>query len=369
MVVVWAGYQLFFKPKEASGEAVKIGGIFALSGVGVAIGEEENKGAQVAVDEINKSGGVLGRPIKFVAEDVSIDKLKVAGSAVQKLIDVDKVVAIVGSQWDEPALAIIPIIDRAKLLTVGADNTDGVEAEIASDYFFSVWYDNKVGVRELLRYIQKKGWKNLAIIRPLNAGFWKYVSDEFVKSAPDFGVKIVEDIDLGNPLLTDFRTPIAKVKAKNPDGLFIVMADPSECVFMKQAKELGFTRPIMATESSGNYASLDTCADILENLYFSTPVRIAKYDDFAAKFKEKFGREPQFPTAVTAYDAMMIVAEGLKRSKLEGGEALKDAIKGISDYPGASLESISFNEKGFMITPEDAFEMQTVRGGKFVRAE
>lgn len=366
VVVVAVSYSMLKGPgAPVSTEPIKIGGIFALTGVGAAIGEEEFKGAQLAVEEINKQGGILGKSVEFTAEDVSIDKLKVAGSAAQKLINVDKVVAIVGPQWDEPAMAIIPIIDKAKMPTVGADNTDGVEAEIQSDYFFAVWYDNRVGVRELLRFARSKGWTRIAVIRPLNAGFWKFVSDEMVKSAPQHGITIVEDMDLGNPLLTDFRTPITKMKAKNPQAVFMVMADPSECVFMRQAEELGLERPILATESAGNYASLNQCPASLEKLYFSTPRRTAGYDNFEKKFEAKYGRPSQFPTAVTAYDAVMVLAQALKNANLAGGDRLWQELT-RTNYRGASLPVVAFNKQGFMLTPEDAFEMQTVRGGKFV---
>jgi len=369
VILVVAGIYWFIASRQPVAEQpVKIGGIFALSGVGASIGEEEAKGARLAVDEINEKEGIQKRKIEFIIEDVSIDKLKTAGSAVRKLVDIDKVVAIVGPQWDEPAMAIIPIIDQAKVPTIGADNTDGVEAEIASDYFFSVWYDNRVGVRELLRFAQKKGWKKAAVIRPLNAGFWKFVSDEFVKSAPNFGISIIEDIDLGNPLLTDFRTPITKVKAKSPDALFVVMADPSECIFMKQAKELGFNKPILATESAGNNASLNTCPNFLENLIFSTPRQTAKYNEFEKKFQAKYDRKPLFPTAVTAYDAVMILAEALKKTDLDGGVKLQQELVKTS-YAGASLDTIIFNEKGFMVTPEEVFETRTVRSGQFVKTE
>ncbi len=87
-------------PTDVSGTPIKVGGIAALTGVGVANGEEVRKGAELAVKEINASGGVLGRPIEYIVEDVSIDKLDVAGTVTQKLISIDKVSVIVGPQWD-----------------------------------------------------------------------------------------------------------------------------------------------------------------------------------------------------------------------------------------------------------------------------
>ncbi len=96
--------------KPENGEVIKIGSMSALTGVGSAIGIEENKGAILAVEEINRAGGINGRQIKLVSEDVSLDKIKNAVSSVTKLITVDGVVGLIGPQWDEPAQPILPVL-------------------------------------------------------------------------------------------------------------------------------------------------------------------------------------------------------------------------------------------------------------------
>lgn len=366
VIIVWGGYYLFAGKTTTSGEPIKIGSIAALTGVGSAIGEEEMKGVKLAIEEINQKGGVRGKKLELVAEDLSIDKLKVAGTITSKLININRVVAIVGPQWDEPAAAIVPIIEEAKVPTIGPDTTDDIESQKPAQYLFSTWFDNRVGIEELLKFAQEKNWKKIAIIRPFNGGFWQFTRDIFVNRAPAFNVTITNDENLGNPLLTDFRTFILKIKANKPDAVFMVVSDYNECVFMKQTKELGLNVPVLSTEAAGNNASLGQCPDLLENLYFSTPIHTQNYEKFAIAFKEMFGKEPQFPTAVTAYDALGIIAKALLETNGEGGEKLRNAIAATKDYEGASLPVINFNEKGFMITPADAFEMQTVRNGKFV---
>lgn len=350
-------------------EVVKIGFISAQTGIGASIGQEELKGAELAVEGVNKNGGVLSKIVTLIIEDVSLDKLKNAGSATLKLINVDKVVAIVGPQWDEPVSAILPIINKAHMPTISQNVTRDVKSAQTSDYFFSVFPDHQVSINTLLKLAQQKGWKKIAIIRPLNAGFWEFTRNLFIASAPKYGIAIIGDENVGNPLTTDFRTVIIKIKAKNPDAVFVVLADPGECVFLKQAKELGLHQPILSTESAGNAASLGQCPDLLENLYFSTPTHGAAYAPFAERFKEKFGNEPQFPSAVMAYDAVRIVLHAFEKTGGKSGKALRDAIAGIRDYAGNSLSNITFNEQGFVITPENAFEIQTIRKGVFIKQQ
>lgn len=352
--------------EEISNEPIKIGSISALTGAGSSIGESERKGAQLAIDEINENGGVLGRKLELISEDVSIDKIKNAASVTQKLINIDKVIAIVGPQWDEPAESILPLIEAAKIPVVGQNNSDQLEKNINYNYFFSTWYDNRVGIRELLRYAQKNSYDTITIIRLIDASFWKFTADTLIQEAPNYGIRINDDINLGNPLTLDFRTVLAQIKQKNPKAVFVVTSDYNQCVFLKQASEMALKAVSFGTESSGDSVSLKNCPQLLENRIFSTPVKTESQLEFEARFEKKYGEKPEYPSIVTAYDAVRVIADGLRRSKLEGGEALRDAIA-ETNMPGASVPTIKFNEKGFLQTPEDAFEMKTVRDGAFVQ--
>ncbi len=368
-LVAWGAYGLVGKKPadQAASEPVKVGFISAQTGVGVAVGAEELKGARLAVIEANAAGGINGRPIELVAEDLSLDKLKNATAVTSKLINIDKVIAIVGPQWDEPAAAIIPAIDAAKIPTISQNSTSDVETALSSDYFFSAWPDNRVGIESLLEFAEERNLKNVAIIRLLDGGFWQFTRNLFVEGAPKHGITVVSDENVGNPLATDFRTVIAKTKVKKPDAVFIVFSEVSECAFLKQAKELGLDVPVLSTESAGNNASLAQCPSLLGNLHFSAPRQTAAYGTFAAAFKGEFDTLPEFPSAATAYDAVRVVIQAIKDADMQGGAVLRDAIANIKDYPGTFIPQISFSKEGFVITPSDTYAMQTVRDGKFTQ--
>ncbi|PIR04572.1 MAG: hypothetical protein COV59_00400 [Candidatus Magasanikbacteria bacterium CG11_big_fil_rev_8_21_14_0_20_39_34] len=347
-------------------DPIVVGGVFALTGVGAAIGEQEYKGAQLAVDEVNAAGGIDGRRVTFMVEDVSIDKMSMGTQAIQKLLQVDKVVGIVGPTWDEPAQQMLPIIENAQVPILMPDQTNDLEREQNFSFAFSTWYDNRVGIRELLRYAQKENIKRVAIIRPVGGGFWEFTRNVFLQYAPEFGVEVIEDIDLGNPLETDFRTPLTKIKAKQPDAIFIVVSDYNECTFMKQAKELGINIPILSTESAGNEISRQGCANILENMYFSTPKHTSRYQEFEKRFQEHFHASPLFPSVTTSYDAMKILLDGIHETGSTDGNVLRIWLENVKDYKGVSFENIQFDKQGFVSTDEDVFEMKTLRNGIFV---
>ncbi len=368
VLIAWLGY--FYKKQATqmgNTEPIKIGSIFALTGLGASQGEQELKGVQLAVKEINEAGGISGRQIELISEDVSLDKLNVAGSVAHKLVDIDKVMAIVGTTWDEPAQAILPIIEAAKVPMVGQNQTRALKKDNPFNYFFSTWYDNEVGVRELLSYAQKMRLKKVVIVRPIGAGFYQYVSDKISSNAKEFGVEIIEDINLNNPTVNDFRTDLAKIKIKKPDAVIIVLNGFTGCPFLKQAGEIIGNVPVLSTEGSGDYYALSQCSKSMENLYFSYPKETSGYALFVERYDKAFGASPSTPSVMTAYDALKIIAKSLESTNGEGGEKLQKVLAQTKSYKGVSLNDISFDELGFVATPLDAFEMRTVKDGKFVK--
>ncbi len=347
----------------AGKEPIKIGGISALTGVGVPTGEEERNGALLAVKEINENGGIDGHPIEFISEDVSIDKLGNGASVAQKLIAIDKVVAIVGPQWDEPGQVVAPIAEEKQVPVISPDATPGIESENNFDYFFSTWFDNEVGIRELLRFSEKNGWKRIAIIQAMPAGFWKYTHDLFLKNAPNYDVEIVEDFIRNEALSSvDFRTNILRVRESKPDAAFVVLGDFNICPFLRQAGELQMKAPLLLTEAASSHAVLEDCPGLMENGYIAMPKPSEKYVEL---YKEEYGRSPEYPSSITAYDAVYILKEALEKTNLVGGQKLRDAIANTKYEKGLSTPLIKFNDKGFHVTPEDAFEIWTVRDGMF----
>ena len=230
-----------------------------------------------------------------------------------------------------------------------------------------------MGIRELLRFAKSKNWTKIAIIEPANFSFWFYTANLFEKNAPEFGIEIVSR-EMGTGFnVVDYRTMITKSKSRKPDAFFGSYAD-LECVFLKQTQELGVALPLLSTESAGTPKALEDCSDLLEGrLYFATPSQGNGYADFATAYEKRFSQKPLSPSAVTAYNAVRVLAQVIgdliETEKDVTRENIKIGLDNVKFEQGISIPVIEFNEKGFVITPDDAFEMQTVREGKFVKAE
>jgi branched-chain amino acid transport system substrate-binding protein len=347
-------------------ETVKIGQISALSGFGADVGQEERNGALLAVEYINSNGGVNGRKIEMISEDVSIDKLKVTSSAIQKLVNVDKVLAIVGPQWDDAASIAVPLSKELKIPIVSPNSSPQVEEKIGSDYFFGTFYSDEVGIKTILKFAKERGYKRIAIVQPANFGFWKYTADLMKNNAGMYGVEIVSE-EYGNDLAnTDYKTLIAKTKQKNPDAVFGAYAE-LECLFIQQAKNQGLNAPLLSTESAGTPKALKDCPSTIEgSLYYSTPRQDPKYKEFENSYTTRFGSKPLSPSAVTSYDAMLVVVEAMKNSKTLDRDSIKDEITKIRFTKGSSMPEVVFDKKGFVVTKDDAFIIKEVKGGEFM---
>lgn len=374
-LVIW-GISSFSKKTPvtpASGEVIKIGQMSGLTGIGSDIGVEERNGALLAVEEINARGGIAGRAIDLVSEDSPPFDLKQGVSVSRKLISVNNVLAIVGPQWDGQSEVVASVSGQEKVPVISPNASADIETKIDSPYFFTTWPKNEVGIRELLKFAKERGWKKVAIVQPANFSFWAYTASLLEKNAPEFGIEIVAK-EMGTDFsVVDYRTLIAKAKLKNPDAFFGTYADV-ECVFMKQSRDLGLAIPLLSTESAGTPKALADCPDLLKDrLYFSTLAQGNGYDKFAEAYEKRFDQKPLSPSAVTAYNAILVLSDVIENLIKSGKEVTRENIKvgldSIKFENGVSMPVIEFDEKGFVITSPEAFEMQTVRDGQFVKLE
>lgn len=362
-----------------SQETVKIGQISALSGFGSDVGQEERNGALLAVEYVNSNDGINGKKIEMISEDVSIDKLKVTSSAIQKLVNIDKVLAIVGPQWDDAASIAVPLSKDLKIPIISPNSSPQVEEKVVSDYFFGTFYSDEIGIKTILKFAKEKGYKRIAIVQPANFGFWKYTSDLMKNNAESYGAEIVSE-EYGNDLAnTDYKTLIAKAKQSNPDAVFGSYAE-LECPFVQQAKNQDLNVPLLSTESAGTVKVLKDCPSTVEgSLYYSTPRQDSKYDEFEKAYVARFGSKPLSSSAVTSYDAILVVAEAMKNSKdINSANAedltlvrnsIRDEVAKIRFVKGSSMSEIIFDQKGFVVTKVDAFMIKGVKGGEFGKIE
>jgi len=311
-------------------ENIKVGVLLPLTGSQAKFGEIEKRSFEIALEEINSKGGVNGRQIELLFED-DTGKPDVGRSGVEKLISRDKVSVITGGYSSSVTAAAAPVAQQFKVPFVICTGSADDITEKGYDYIFRInppasEYPN--AVKSFLQGVAKDV-KTVALLYE-NSSFGQSSSKSFEKDAAELGLKIVvkEGYQAG---AIDFKPILTKVKAANPDLIYMVSYVMDASLLMRQSKELrinpklfvgggaGFTLPEFA-KSAG---------DASEGVYSATlwietlPFPGAK--EYYNNYKKKYGDDTEYHGA-EAYSVIYVVADALKRAKSITPKDVRDAL-------------------------------------------
>lgn len=335
-------------------DKIRIGGMFHLSGAGAFWGMGEYNGATLAIEEINKNGGINGREIALIVEDVETDFPKTV-NAIQKLANVDDVNIIVGPTWFGQVAS--PLAKELKILII---TPSGGTVPQPNEYFFDVWPTERQEILVEMDYMESKGIKRMALIYSLNE--WSQsMRDHFVEEARTRGIVILKEFSTA-PDEDDFRSIVSSMKEMETDAVYAPFAFyPSQGAFSKQAKELGLNIPIYSSSGTENPILLESFPEIEGTLY-PYPEKGLGEDEFGERYTERFGVQPS-PPAAYAYDSVYLIAEAIETGA-ETPEEIASYLKNMENFDGVS-NTIKFDENG-RVQNKPHF-MKIVRNGKFVK--
>ena len=345
-------------------DTVKIGLLAPLTGFAAADGLSVLNSVQLAVERVNKDGGVLGRQVELVYYDDRADG-KEAVALSRKLIQQDRVAGVVGGSYSTPSRAVAPIFEDEEIPFVAA---------------YAVHPDiTKAG-----KYCFRNGF--LGMVEGKSAG---YVSVELLKakkialltSDNDFGRTLAEGFKayLGNqgkaaqivfeqtyPFKEkDFKPYLSKVKEANPDILFASGYYFQTGPIVQQARELGLNVQILGEEGADSPKFLEIAGAsaegfvIVTNLDRDDPRPVVQ--EFLKTFEQRYQIQPDMVGA-SAYDAFMILCEGIRRAGATDGPAIQQAIAATKDYNGLTGVLKGFTDIGEVVKE---VQVQIVKDGRF----
>jgi branched-chain amino acid transport system substrate-binding protein len=330
------------KKTEEKPEVYKIGCILSLSGAGSPIGIPEKNALELLAEEINASGGIDGVKIELIIEDDQTDPAK-ATQAARKLIEQDKVVALIGSSVSPCSLAIKEIVNQAgiPLMCLSAAN-----AITEKDYrwIFRTAPKDAVAVETILTYIRDEGkHKKIAILHDSNP-FGQSGADEIKARADEFGIEIVaiEKYETNAP---DLTAQLTKIKQANPDAIIVWGTNPGPAIAAKTMKQLGMNIQYYGSHGIANKKFIELAGDAANGVIFPAGKMLVANQlddadpakklmlDFAAKYEAKYKEKPNTFTA-HAYDGLKILVEAIKKAGTTEPEKLRSAIENTKDYLG-----------------------------------
>lgn len=335
---------------------IKIGAVLPLTGEGTPDqGQASQKAILLAAEKINAQGGINGKQIKVIVEDSQCDPQK-GVSAMQKLIQVDGVSAVIGDICDAVTAAIIPIANQSKVVLITPGSTSP-KISGASNYVFRFWFsENELG-NLTAHTTYNLGYRKLAIYYINNE--WGYAQrDAVTNTFESLGGQIVAS-DAVNPGETDFRTTILSTESKNPDAYYIGVFPDSLVVLIKQMKEQGINKQIFSHGGLvGSTQVLGLGGPLLDGII--APFVANSSVDFQNQFFARYNEQPGI-TADSAYDAMSVLALVMQKYGTDP-TSIAQGLHNVQNYQGVS-GIISVDSNGDTHRP---LMVMQIKNGTFV---
>ncbi|HIQ49034.1 MAG TPA: hypothetical protein EYH58_05325 [Aquifex aeolicus] len=344
------------KEGQSKGEKVyKVGALLPLTGNIGEYGERVRKGIELAKEEIK------GLKLKIFYEDTQgVPRLGING--VKKLVEVDGVKYVIGAVSSSVTLAVEPITTKKKVLLFSPASSSPKLSEI-SPYFVRNWPSDDLEARAMALFAYKNlGVRNVVIFFVEN-DYGLGLKDTFKETLESLGGKVlgVERYPLNN---VDFRTFISKYKDdfEKIDAFYVGGYHREMASFVKQLRELGYRGIVLTATNFSVPEAIKLAGKHAEGVYVSTPYidfSKGKAKEFYEKFMKKYGYEPsQFEA--NGYDALMLIAEGIKKYGYENTLKVSEYIRSLKNYEGAG-GIMSFTEEGNVIKP---IAIKVVKNGK-----
>ena len=317
-------------------DTIKIGVSQPLTGPIAAAGNYVVQGAQVAEDQINASGGVLGKKIQLIIEDNKSNPTE-AVATVEKLIVKDKVPVLMGAWSSTFTLAVMPKLEEYKVPMVVETSSSGKITTSGNPYIFRISPTSEMEAKAFAPKVPSFGIKKADFLS-VNNDWGRGAADEFAKMLKEKGIAmgVTEYMD---PKATDLSAQLAKIKASGGDTLFMTTSVEQITLALKQAKDQQLSHKIITTGGSASpdqlIAQAGPAANGSYHLVFFAPwfPESAAYPDIARKFAAdwvKKGFNPAgLPEGFRGYDGILTVVEGIKAAGKAESEAIRKALWGV----------------------------------------
>lgn len=336
---VIAVFAVLFLTACGSEDTIKIGFMGPLTGSVASYGQNGLSGITLAVNEINANGGINGKKIQLIAEDDQCSSKSV--TAIQKLINVDKIDFFLGASCSAAISPIVPILEENKIPTVLVlSSAPGLaDGEFIFRTYPSDKFQGKAGSDFILNQLGKKKVAIIYLKDAWGEGITKVFKEEFTKAG---GEILYESGVLAEE--TDLKTELTKVKETDAEVLFFPVHPVNAVPAFKQMKELNFNLPIVGGDS---FAADEVIkSGYADNVMYSEP-KFTTPEEFKAKIKA----QPGFSNldvnfiAASVYDEARVLAQAIELAKTTDKMAVKEALKKVS-LKGVSTPLIEFDEIG-----------------------
>jgi branched-chain amino acid transport system substrate-binding protein len=358
----------------AAAETIKIGAVLAVTGPAAFLGAPEAKTLEMLAAQANAAGGIKGLKVELLIKDSAGDAEK-ALSLAKQLVEEEKVFAVIGPSTSGESMKIKQYLDENATLLLSCAAAESITTPIMK-WVFKTPQNDANAARWIFTDMKKKGIKKIGILAS-NSGFGKAGQGQLEKLAPEFGVEvaIAETYDKA---AVDLDAEVTKLKSKDVQAVVNWSIEPAQSKVPVSMRKMGWMVPLYQSHGFGNIKYAEAAGPAAEGILFpagrllvadvlpdanAQKALLLKYKkDYEAATKEApstFGGH--------AYDAFTLLAKAIEIAGPDKEKA-RAALEGLKGFVGTAgifnFSATDHNGLGM-----DAFELLTVKGGKFVLAQ
>jgi branched-chain amino acid transport system substrate-binding protein len=330
--------------RAQSKEPIPIGVLSPLTGAGGSYGADMQRAVTAVVERINKAGGIHGRPIQLFHEDDQTNA-EAGVRAARKLIDVNKVVAIVSTWASAVTLAVKPLCVESKVFVIGVSGADTVTQGDHKGYIARTQPNTQLQGRMYAKFAAtKKEWKRVAYLA-LQTPYAQSFGDAFIGVLKAAGATITDNL-VYEDKKPSYRSEVTRILATNPDLIMLEGYTPDSVVMAKEIYKAGYKGAILAPSFAVNAKFIEGVGpEVAEGIWNMD--RAPLFDSPAYKeFSAAVPRQDQSPYAPQAWDQMSIVALALAAGKGEvSGTVIKDNLRTVANPPGTAVYAFADGAK------------------------
>ena len=353
-------------------KTIKIGAIFSVTGPASFLGAPEAKTAKMFIDKVNAEGGVLGRKLELVLKDSGGSPEK-AVSFAKQLIEEEKVLAIIGPSTSGETMQIKALCEQNRVILMSCAAAEVIVNPVAK-YVFKTPQKDSQAVQWIYRTMKERGIKKIALLSS-NDGFGNAGKKQLEDLAKAEGIEIAAN-EVYDKAATDLTDLVTKIKG-TPGVQAVVNWSivPAQSILAKNMKQLGLNVPLFQSHGFANRKYVEQAGVAAEGTLFPAG-QLMVVDELPdghpqkkvlAAYKQQY--ETQFKEDVSAfggyaYDALLIIVEGLRKAGAPDRAKVRDAIESLKNVVGVS-GVFNFSPADHTGLTLDAFEMLVVKDGKF----
>ena len=319
------------------GSGIPVGEFASLTGGTATFGQSVHNGDVLAIEEINAGGGVLGKQLDLMTEDDQ-SKTEDAVASVQKLVNSDRVVAVLGEVASSRSMAGAPICQAAHvpMITPASTNEDVTKK---GDYIFRICFIDPFQGQTMARFAYNSlGKKRAAILTDVKQDYSVGLDDAF-KNTYSFLSGIVVSEQSYSTGDKDFRAALTSIKGANPEVIFVPGYYTEVSLIVRQARELGIDVPILGGDGWDSPELTKGAEKEFNNTFFSNHFSTEDPDTtvqlFIKKYQDKYHAVPDAMAAL-GYDAARILADAMTRAGSTDSVKLQKAIAGTKNFHGVT---------------------------------